>query len=108
MLRKLLIVPFLILFLEANAQEPSFTQYLATPNLLNPATTGLYNGKYQFQSNFKNQWSQVMYPYLTGVIDAQAHVLDGSIGANDIFSVGLLGSLDKSNDGGFRKSQVGS
>ncbi len=106
-LRKLFIVPFLILFLEANGQEPSFTQYLAAPNLLNPATTGLYNGKYQFQSNLKNQWSQVMYPYQTGVIDAQAHVLDGYIGANDIFSVSFLGSLDKSNDGGYKKSQVG-
>ena len=40
-------------------------------------------------------------PYLTGVIDAQAHILDGSIGTNDIFSVGIIGSLDKSNDGGF-------
>ncbi len=107
MLRKLLLVQFVILTLHANAQEPSFTQYLATPNLLNPATTGLYNGKYQIQSNFKNQWTQVMYPYVTGVIDAQAHILDGSIGTNDIFSLGILGSLDKSNDGGFRKSQIG-
>jgi type IX secretion system PorP/SprF family membrane protein len=106
-LKKLVIVPILILFLDAYAQEPSFTQYLAAPNLLNPATTGLYNGKYQFQSNLKNQWSQVMYPYQTGVIDAQAHVLDGYIGANDIFSVSFLGSLDKSNDGGYKKSQVG-
>ena len=107
MLRVLFSLYFIILTLCAAAQEPSFTQYLATPNLLNPATTGLYNGKYQIQSNFKNQWSQVMYPYQTGVLDAQAHILDAFIGSNDIFSVGIIGSLDKSNDGGYRKSQIG-
>lgn len=88
-------------------QEPAFNQYLATPSTLNPAITGIYSGKYQFQANFKNQWSQIMYPYLTGIIDAQMHILDNVIGSNDLVSISLTGIVDKSNDGGFRKGQVG-
>jgi len=90
-----------------HGQEPSFNQYLSTANTLNPAITGIFSGKYQFQGNFKNQWSQIMYPYVTGIMEGQMHILDDKIGSNDLVSFALLGVIDKSNDGGFRRSQVG-
>jgi type IX secretion system PorP/SprF family membrane protein len=106
-LEVVLLTLFLICSLRTSGQEPSFNHYLSTANTLNPAITGIYSGKYQFQGNFKNQWSQIMHPYVTGIIDAQMHILDDVIGSNDLVSIAAVGLVDKSNDGGFRRSQVG-
>jgi type IX secretion system PorP/SprF family membrane protein len=99
---------FLVLsFKFASAQMIPFTQNYSAPLMVNPATNGLFNGRASFQSNFKSQWGNVAYPYVTGVFNGEVRILDNFIGANDIAAVGVLAVYDKSNDGGFKQTQIG-
>ena len=99
---------FLLLsFNLASAQMIPFTQNYSAPLMVNPATNGLFNGRASLQSNFKSQWGNVAYPYVTGVFNGEVRILDNFIGANDIAAVGLLAVYDKSNDGGFKQTQIG-
>ena len=98
---------FLLSFKLASAQMIPFTQNYSAPLMVNPATNGLFNGRASMQSNFKSQWGNVAYPYVTGVFNGEVRILDNFIGANDIAAVGILAVYDKSNDGGFKQTQIG-
>jgi len=91
----------------ANAQMIPFTQNYSAPLMINPASNGLFNERASFQSNFKSQWGNVAYPYVTGVLNAEVRVLDKAIGAQNVAAFGILAVYDKSNDGGFKQTQFG-
>jgi type IX secretion system PorP/SprF family membrane protein len=91
----------------ANAQMIPFTQNYSAPLMVNPASNGLFNERASIQSNFKSQWGNVAYPYVTGVLNAEVRVLDNAIGAQNVAAIGILGVYDKSNDGGFKQTQIG-
>lgn len=42
------------------AQDKHFSQFHASPLQLNPALTGLMNGSYRVNLNYRNQWSKVI------------------------------------------------
>jgi type IX secretion system PorP/SprF family membrane protein len=48
---------FLLLIFSSTAQDVHFSQFNETPQLLNPATTGVYNGYMRGILNYKNQWA---------------------------------------------------
>jgi len=57
----------LLVFLSdvVSAQDPSFSQFFASPLTLNPALTCKFNGDYRAESNYRNQWPDVNKAYIT-------------------------------------------
>lgn len=99
---------FLLLVASAsNAQMIPFTQNYSAPLMINPASNGMFNERASIQTNFKSQWGNVAYPYVTGVLNAEVRVLDNVIGAQNVAAFGILAVYDKSNDGGFKQTQIG-
>jgi type IX secretion system PorP/SprF family membrane protein len=61
MLRKncLFILSFFLVQL-TTAQDAVFSQFFAIPNALNPALSGVYDGKYRVSGVYRDQWRSVM------------------------------------------------
>ncbi len=47
------------------AQDIHFTQFDASPLTVNPAFTGMFNGRVRAAAIYRNQWSSVTVPYVT-------------------------------------------
>lgn len=67
-MRKLLLSGF-VLFAFAtggNAQiDPHFSQYYVYPSWLNPALTGVFDGKYRISGIYRSQWGNISSPFST-------------------------------------------
>ena len=44
------------------AQDPRFSQYYASPWNLNPAMTGVFNGRWRATANYRDQWNSFLTP----------------------------------------------
>lgn len=49
----------------ANAQDVHFSQFGQTPQLINPAATGVFTGKFRGFLNYRTQWGAFGNPYTT-------------------------------------------
>ncbi len=47
------------------SQDIHFSQFNSSPQNLNPAQTGLFNGDWRFVGNYRSQWAAVPVPYKT-------------------------------------------
>ena len=64
-MKKLLVLfSCVVVLLNANAQDPAFTQFYANPLYLNPAMAGS-NGCPRFGVNYRNEWPQLSGNYVT-------------------------------------------
>jgi len=45
---------------EAEAQDPRFSQFYTAPSQLNPAMTGVFEGRWRFHANYRDQWSSIL------------------------------------------------
>ena len=45
---------------DANAQDPRFSQFYAAPLQLNPAMTGVFEGRWRFNANYRDQWASIL------------------------------------------------
>ena len=104
---KLQLLGLLLTFLFSNqlsAQDIHFSHIHASPTLLNPAMTGLFDGDFRFIANYKSQWNGVTkgYQTLAGSVDMQAFNINKttSIGA------GLILATDKAGDLNFKTNMV--
>ena len=95
-------VPFV-----SNAQDPHFSQFYASPIVLNPASTGLFSGEFRISSNYRNQWRAVSTPFTTATVAADFQLLNKLIGKNDVFGIGFLGMVDQSNNHGLKANYIG-
>ena len=59
LLKGILVAGTLLFFANAKAQDVHFSQYMASPLLLNPSMAGLDNGDYRGYANFRTQWPTV-------------------------------------------------
>lgn len=97
------------------AQDPSFSQFFASPLNVNPALTGNINGKWRVMSNLRRQWMGVTNPYTTGTISADAKIFQNltdydnnentriAIGGMMMYDDAMAGAL-KSNYASFNVS----
>ncbi|HRF37600.1 MAG TPA: PorP/SprF family type IX secretion system membrane protein [Saprospiraceae bacterium] len=46
--------------LEAAAQDPRFSQFYATPNQINPALNGVFDGTFRFTANYRELYSSIL------------------------------------------------
>jgi len=67
--KTILLLSFAFSLGNANAQDFHLSMYDAAPLFLNPAMTGVFDGKWRLHGQFRTQWKSVNYkPYTTGLI----------------------------------------
>ncbi|HEY4338010.1 MAG TPA: PorP/SprF family type IX secretion system membrane protein, partial [Puia sp.] len=83
----------------ANAQDPGFSQFFASPLTLNPALTGKFNGVVRVAGNYRNQWPTINNAFITSTISVDAPILTGKLPENDTWGIGLMAMTDKTASG---------
>ena len=81
---------------EISAQDVHFSHIHATPIALNPAMTGVFDGKVRLISNYRNQWRAVTADYKTFMFSADANF--ASLGANSVIGLGAQFINDVAGD----------
>lgn len=88
----------------ASAQDIHYSQFNASPQNLNPAQTGLFNGDWRVAANYRSQWSAIPVPYKTFSIAGDTRLKTKL--KNDVPAVGLLINTDKAGDSRFSTTQI--
>ncbi len=88
---KLLFAFLIFTILKINGQDMHYSQFYNTPQNINPALTGLFNGDHRFTASMRDQWRFVPVPWFTfsGAYDRKLYVLKGEkhfLGAGAIFN----------------------
>ena len=105
-------IPFCVLLLllfrfSAEAQDPHFTQFFASPLTLNPAFTGLFAGDARIAANYRNQWAAIAEPFVTGTVSADFGILKNTVPYNDRWGVGGVAMYDRQAGGGLKTTYLG-
>ena len=87
----------------SSAQDVHFSQWSNTPLLVNPAMTGVFNGKLRFSNDYRSQWVGITQAYTT------IHVsLDAPIGRTyyqkSYFGVGGVIMQDQAGSGNLKNT----
>jgi type IX secretion system PorP/SprF family membrane protein len=82
-----------------SAQDPSFSQFFASPLTLNPALTGKFNGDLRVAGNYRNQWPDVNHAYITSTISVDLPILQSVLREDDRWGIGVMGMTDKTANG---------
>ncbi len=105
---------FLVCFLSSiafysQAQDPSFSQYFASPLSLNPALTGTFDGRFRASSIYRDQWRSALEKPITTFstgLDLRMPVrIRGRI-SKDAFSLGLLFLTDRMSAVDYTSTQI--
>jgi len=89
------------------SQDPHFSQYFSSPLTLNPATTGNFNAPARLATNYRNQWSGIGNPYITGTISFDSHILNKNKNRINHFGFGVLGLYDRTLNGFLNNTHLG-
>lgn len=89
----------LIIAVSAQAQDPNFSQFFASPLTLNPALTGKFDGVFRVAGNYRNQWPTINNAFTTGTLSVDAGILKSIVPEFDQFGVGVMAFSDKSGNG---------
>lgn len=87
------------------AQDVHFSQFTETPQLLNPAATGVYNGYMRAILNYKNQWTAMGKAYNTGAASFDIPMFDYNERKAHL-GAGLNFFSDRAGDSQFGLTQV--
>ncbi|MBL4752372.1 MAG: PorP/SprF family type IX secretion system membrane protein [Flavobacteriales bacterium] len=90
----------------ALAQDVHFSQMGQTPLLLNPALTGVFNGKYRAFINYKDQWSSFGKAYRTSAFSIDTELMKNPKKRSS-FGAGLIAFSDRAGDFGLSTAFVG-
>lgn len=80
----------------AQAQDPHFSQFFASPLVLNPAYTGKFNGTWRLTAIHRDQWPSIPKAYVTTGASIDFPILKNIIPEGDVFGVGISGISDAS------------
>jgi len=95
-LNRIHIIISLILFpLISAGQDIHFSQFDATPMMVNPSSTGNYDGKWRFILNQRDQWRAVAIPYKTLAASCDTRFI---LSDKSNLGLGLQINTDKSGD----------
>lgn len=81
------------------AQDPHYTQFFATPYLVNPAYTGVFNGSTRFTANYRQQWLGLTSPISSMVASIDGKLFDDGVYHQNPFNVGMAFQSDKALNG---------
>jgi len=100
MKKLLVLISCVVVLLNANAQDPAFTQFYANPLYLNPAMAGS-NGCPRFGVNYRNEWPQLSGNYVTYSASYNQYFKNISGG------FGVLATHDQQGQGTINTSMLG-
>ena len=80
------------------AQDVHFTQFDATPMIVNPAFTGAFNGSWRASGIYRNQWRSVTVPFVTYAASFDAPILQ-DLTVDDYLAAGVQLYNDRAGDG---------
>lgn len=109
-MKKLIITSFLIgITFLANAQDNHFSQFYAAPMTVNPALTGLFEGRYRLNVNYRSQWNSILNtPFTTRGASGDANFSPFKRSKYpDKFGIGVQFFSDKVGAQAFSTDQVG-
>lgn len=104
MQKHLIHIALLLFGFSAVGQDIHFSQFNRSYLNLNPAQTGVFDGDYRFNGNYRNQWSSVSEPYRTFSFSAERKSLLSKLPE---LSTGVLLFNDEAGLGGLRNLQAG-
>jgi type IX secretion system PorP/SprF family membrane protein len=73
-IRIFIITCFFFLSLCLKAQDIHFSQVHTVPQLLNPANTGVMEPRMRFTNNYRSQWHQLGYPFISNYLSFESKV----------------------------------
>ena len=102
---------FLILLLVlvssfVKAQDPHFTQFYSAPFTVNPAYTGVFEGKYRVMANYRQQWANISTPFTTAAFSMDTKIGKETVVAQNPFNVGFMFMNDRTMKGAFRSNYI--
>jgi len=101
----LLFCAFFLFFGNAQAQDPRFSQFYAAPWSLNPAMTGLFNGKWRVTANYRDQWGSILSPNPFRTYAAAAD-MRFQVANEDYFALGIGALHDEAGTARFSQNQI--
>lgn len=98
---KYLTIIWILLATSVSAQDIHFSQFYATPQNLNPALTGVFDGDIRLTTSYRNQWFTVPVPYMTFTVGTEQKFsnIKGLTG-------GLLFNYDQAGDAALSLTQL--
>lgn len=94
----------LLCFFSVKAQDIHFSQIHASGAILNPALTGVFEGKYRLTGNYRAQWKSVTANYRTSMFTMDSNVFEigehQHIGFGANFYADVAGDLNYTNNFG--------
>jgi len=99
----------LVFNLSLFGQDQHFTQYFASPLTLNPALTGLFEGRYRVSFIYREQWRNALdnpYSTFSGAADFRYFVNPKKRSYKDAFGVGVLFYSDRVAELNFSTNQI--
>jgi type IX secretion system PorP/SprF family membrane protein len=94
-----LILIFFGLMRTAQAQDPGFSQFFASPLTLNPALTGKFDGVVRVAGNYRNQWPAINNAFITSTVSVDAPIFVNKLPENDTWGIGFMAMTDKTASG---------
>lgn len=87
-------------------QDPHFTQYYATPQLINPAYTGVFNGNLRLGSTYRQQWSSLGAAFNTMAVAIDGKVFNDGVYHQNPFNIGVVLQSDKTMKGALSSNNL--
>ncbi|MDQ6845640.1 MAG: PorP/SprF family type IX secretion system membrane protein [Bacteroidota bacterium] len=91
----------------AQAQDPHFSQFFASPLTLNPALTGKFDGTVRVAGNYRNQWPAFNNVYTTSTLSVDFGILKHKLPDFDTWGVGILALTDRAGGGILTNNYIG-
>src|SRR5678815_1469985 len=76
---KIFLYVFVLIAIQAKAQDPSFSQFYSSPLNINPALTANINADWRVIANFRDQWIGPASPYVTGTISYDRKIMQNKM-----------------------------
>lgn len=89
---------------EIKAQDPHFSQFYATPSQLNPAMTGVFEGRWRFHANYRDQWASILEANPFRTIAAGFDMRYNIVG-NDYLGIGINVLSDQAGTSHFQTNR---
>lgn len=91
--------------MKLHAQDPHFTQAYATPLLVNPAYTGVFdNAEMRFSASHRQQWSNLGTPFTTSFFGFDTKLFDKNNNYQNPFNLGINLLSDKTFGGALKSN----
>ncbi len=100
----LVLVLLMTVITTASSQDAHFSQWQNTPLTLNPAMTGVFNGKLRFSNDFRSQWSGITKAYTDIHVSLEVPVARALLRNGQFFGVGFLLMQNRSGNDVFRQT----